>query len=290
MRQISVLLLSMLFLLATQPSTSWAGSERESLWLSPEHDDCSEGAVILVHGLNLKPGAMDPLGRKLVESGIAVYRLALPGHRGEDRKQRLAIDAEDLMQSLEEAASLVRKRCSGPLYAVGFSLGGLLTVVAQGEGKVDFDKMVLIAPAISLKGYTHLVTWLFPFFDVIPSRGPAPYRASVDGTSKALYRALFVLYDRRNPSNNQRLRRPARIYMNPDDELVSWEGLAEFIVEHDLEVQWSLKALDNDDAELNNFDHLAIDSQTLSPASWRMLFQEIQSFFASDQETRESEQ
>ncbi len=290
MRFFLLAFLSTTVLIGFHLSPVWASdTERESLWLSDTDKSCDNGAVILIHGLNLKPAAMDPLGHKLVDSGLAVYRLALPGHRGEDRKRRLAIKAQDLMQSLEEATTLVRSRCPGPLYAVAFSLGGLLTVVAQAEGEVNFDKMVLIAPAISLKRYTRLVTWLFPFFDVIPSRGPAPYRASVEGTSKALYRALFVLYDRRNSGSHQRLQRPTRIFMNPDDELVSWEGLAEFIVEHDLEVQWSIKALGNDEAELDDFDHLAIDSKTLSPESWRMLFKEIQSFFAAAPESHASE-
>lgn len=277
----SLLLLTLLSIVLGTSTSRAADSERQSLWLSSPTEDCTKGAVILVHGLNLKPGAMDPLGKKLVDSGLAVYRLALPGHRGEDRKQRLTVQAKDLMESLTEAASLVRTKCPGPLYAVGFSLGGLLTVVAQGEGKVDFQKMVLIAPAISLRSYTHLVTWLFPFFDIIPSRGPVPYRASEDGTSEALYRALFVLYERSSQLDVKRLRRLTRIYLNPDDELISSTGISKYIVDHGLEVKWDLKTLDNDKAELNDFDHLGIDSKTLSPTSWHMLYRETQEFFSS---------
>ncbi len=254
--------------------------ERRSQWLVEPQGSCRE-ALILVHGLNLKPSAMDEMGLAVSQKNLAVYRLALPGHKGESEEQRLKIKVSDLTESLASATKLVRTRCSGPLYSLGFSLGGLLTVVAQGEGIVAFDKMLLIAPALSLKSYTHLVTWLFPFFDIIPSRGPVNYRASKDGTSEALYRALFALQDRVPALKTKLLERPTRVFLNPDDELVSWSGTAEFIVEKNLEVNWSLTSLDNDQAELKSFDHLVIDQKTISPQSWEKLLREARLFLVT---------
>lgn len=275
-RRISFIFLSLLMLTL---SARAGDQERQSLWLSAPSGLCKKGAVVLVHGLNLKPGAMDEFGQQIAESGVAVYRLALPGHRGEGPKQRQKIQGKDLTQSLVKAAALVRQNCPGPLYAVGYSLGGLLTVVAQGEGLVAFDKMLLISPALALKSYTHLVTWLFPFFNIIPSRGPVAYRASEDGTSEALYRALFKLHRRAENLDEKGLLRLTRVYLNPDDELVSWSGTAKYIVEHNLETSWSLHRLDNEEAELNRFDHLGIDSKTLSPNSWNQLNREARALF-----------
>jgi esterase/lipase len=265
---------SLFLLLIFAPLITGAIDEqRQSQWLLEPKSACRE-ALILVHGLNLKPSAMDEIGLAISQKNLPVYRLALPGHRGESEEQRLKIKVSDLTDSLASATKMLRSRCSGPIYSLGFSLGGLLTVVAQGEGLVSFDKMILIAPALSLKSYTHLVTWLFPFFDIIPSRGPVNYRASKDGTSEALYRALFTLHDRVQGINTKLLERPTYVYLNKDDELVSWSGTADFIIEKNLEVNWSLSSLDNDQAKLKSFDHLVIDEKTISPRSWEKLLRD----------------
>ena len=87
-----------------------------------------------------------------------------------------------------------------PLYFVGNSLGALIGLSLQLEKnpqkQIRFDKMVLLAPAITPKFFTRWVKMfgLFGYDYILKSWSPESYQAQL-GTSVAAYKALFALVD-----------------------------------------------------------------------------------------------
>ena len=85
------------------------------------------------------------------------------------------------------------------MFLTAFSLGSLIGLdLFAFNPDVQFDRMVLFAPAIKVHGIIFLERVLSPFPRlVIPSLAPESYLSNKKGTPIAAYNALFDGLDRR---------------------------------------------------------------------------------------------
>jgi esterase/lipase len=122
----------------------------------------------------------------------------LSGHNKEDNDYHSASKDKWLNELNEELSLLKSKYKNLPLYALGYSLGGLLLVESlQNNTNSSIERLVLLAPALKVKPYTKLVRLLFPFGFIdfsLPSLAPKKYLA-YKYTSIQSYRSLFSLID-----------------------------------------------------------------------------------------------
>lgn len=113
----------------------------------PEHRSFREGdgpgTAVLVHGFPGTPAEVRPLAAALVAVGWRVHGPLLPGF-GADwatlRERRWTEWRDAVARSLADAAA-----SGAPVLAVGFSMGGALTLAALASG-APADAAVLIAP------------------------------------------------------------------------------------------------------------------------------------------------
>jgi carboxylesterase len=112
-----------------------------------EHQPFTTGdgpaTAVLVHGFPGTPAEVRPLAAALVAVGWRVRGPLLPGFGadwGTLRERRWTEWRDAVAAELENAAA-----SGGPVMAVGFSMGGALTLAALGNGALA-DSKVLIAP------------------------------------------------------------------------------------------------------------------------------------------------
>ena len=156
-----------------------------------------------------------------------------------------------------------------PLFLAGYSLGGLLGCELQiSRSDVHFDRMVLFAPALRITLKPYLLKALMPFPDlVLDSLSPEAYRTNA-GTPMAGYKALFDALDRFEKNMNGRLNIPTLIFMDRNDELISYDDLAAMIVGKHLD-QWRVVTVEKDPPEASRYaHHLLIDESTVGKVTW----------------------
>jgi len=274
------------------------GSGQSSEWHYSSAEGRLRGVCILVHGLNLNPERMNPLRDELCEAGIDVLQVHLAGHGKKDqdpddslsRRARLqAFRKVTLFQWMAEMQDAYRrahdrtKMQDVPLYYVGFSMGGLLgPLLMVSEDGMHFEKMVLLAPALRLRPRSYLVRPLFLFSRlVIPSRSPAEYRAN-PGTPIAAYNAMFQGIRKFNRHTNDALDVSTLVFLDKQDEFVSYRGLQELITRRDLQ-EWRLIPVAKDEqVDRHMYHHLIIDEASLGSTAFSDLSQIMRSFLRGD--------
>lgn len=245
------------------------------------------GAALVLHGLNLEPARMQPLIGLLNAAGFAAFNVALRGH-GENFTSRPGSDARrDRMAALkacryadwaEEALSAYREArrlaaaASGELCFVGFSYGALLgcdLLVSRPE--VAFTRMVLLAPALRLRTWDRAIRLLSPFPAlVLPTPAPDGYPAN-PGTPVAAYNALFETLEHFEARLGPRLNIPTLVFVDPGDELVSFEGLERLAAEQRLD-RWRIHPLRVSRPVLAGaLRHLILDEERAGRRAWAEL-------------------
>jgi esterase/lipase len=250
------------------------------------------GTALLAHGLNQRPSSWRELIDELTAWGLDVFRLGLTGHRGLSFADMHQVSAEIWLEEFEAAQVRAAERHPDhPLYFIGYSLGALLAAVAQvRQNRAQFDRQVLLAPALAVRPYTSLVlpmTWLF---SSLPSRSPRAYRANREGTTASAYRALFRLQAMLSKASCEHvLNIPTRVIMRERDELVSYAGISRFIARNDLD-KWRLLTIPPRSNNLldNSFRHLIIDSRALGAPAWDRMVATIHDFLLDGDERQES--
>jgi len=112
----------------------------------------SEGdtAVLVIHGFTGSPYFFREYARLLSEDGIHVRALRLPGHgtHVEDLEQSTHIDwREAVHRELEDLLDLGKK-----VFLLGYSFGADLAIDASIKFKNDIEGIILISPAVFIKG------------------------------------------------------------------------------------------------------------------------------------------
>jgi len=243
-----------------------------------------EGVALVIHGLNLSPARMAAVITALNEVGIDALRLSLKGHGG-NFTHRDGLDAtEARLEAFKEVSyplwfregvagyEQARQRARQnqvPLFLIGFSYGGLmgLDLLASRED-VRFQRAVLFAPALSLRGWDYAIRLFSPFPKmVIPALAPAEYLAN-PGTPMAGYNALFETLDHFESHIGPGLNIPTLVIMDPRDELVSYDGLKRLAEEHHLG-RWRFYPVRNHHSVLKGMlRHIVIDEASLGQELW----------------------
>lgn len=253
------------------------------------HAEDPQAVALVVHGLNLRPTAMNDIAWLLQQAGADVLTISLSGHAVElDEDSRLlqfreadfgvwqADVARGVAMAEERARELQR-----PLYLVGFSLGGLLSadylsLRASLDG-VQVDRMVLFAPAIVLRWSSYALMPFQVFPDIfLPSVAPELYRAN-DYAPASAYLSLYDGVRLIRDSAKDGLNVPTLLFMNPRDELVSDNGLRDFINHSGLS-RWQYVEVQKSGGAGATLDHLIIGPHSLGEETWQQVSHQMLEF------------
>ena len=239
---------------------------------------------MVIHGLNLNPGRMAAAISALNAAGIDAARLSLQGH-GLNFQHRQGTDAsearletfkgvsyplwfQETLKGYEQARQSAQQN-QVPLFLVAFSYGGLMGLdLLASRHDVRFQRAVLFAPALSLRGWDYAIRLFSPFPRmVIPALAPTDYLAN-PGTPIAGYNALFETLDHFESHIGPRLNIPTLVIMDPGDELVSYDGLKRLAEEHHLG-RWRFFPVRNHRSVLKGMlRHIVIDEASLGQEVW----------------------
>ncbi len=249
----------------------------------------TRGVALVIHGLNLRPSKMESIINNLTDTGIDTLNLSLRGH-GENydhhahkdpARARLetfkSVSYELWKSEIFTAYAAARSRSvekDVPLFFIGFSMGGLMGTDLLASGPdIQFDKMVLFAPAIKMHARNNIIRVLSPFPRLtIPSYTLASYQSN-SGTPMAGYNALFESHknfsDHAGPSVNV----PTLVFIDQKDEMVSYNRLKQMVQDENLD-QWQLYIVDKESTEEPaKVHHLIIDEPSTGEEVWRNMMQ-----------------
>jgi hypothetical protein len=165
-------------------------------------------------------------------------------------------------------------------------MGGLLGVdLLSSNPNVTFDKMVLFAPAIKMHRRNSLLKILSPFPRiVIPSMAHKSYLTN-DGTSIAAYNALFEMHAHLENNLNPKINIPAVVFIDKQDELISFSGLHNMIQDQNLN-QWNLHPVEKDKTATKiKMRHLIIDEASVGKNTWQEIVDVTITHFLGPQAT-----
>jgi esterase/lipase len=236
----------------------------------------ARGVVLLVHGLNQRPDSLDALAQALTAIGFHSYRITLSGH---EREGVSAFTPEVWERDVIQAYNEARQRYPTlPTFMIGYSLGGLLvTRVLDTHTDIKPAGVILIAPALSLRTLPRLgyiLTFLPPVSWRVSNIAPTAYRRFAQ-TPLFWYRNTLEIYSlTQNLTNPSHLRSiPTTILANPNDELVSFCGLTEWLKQNGMVTAWQLQRVKPTPTTPEIPEHLMIDENSLGALEWRKMLE-----------------
>lgn len=244
----------------------------------------AKAVTVLVHGLNNKPSSMKVLADFLCANGSDVVLVSLSGHTTHGpQMQHVSREGwhHDMQQAYLYARSMIENTASRPLYFLGYSLGALINLDLMTHiPEVKYDKMVLLAPANTLRRRVQLlqplVTRLLPKSWKIPSLIPKPYRAGTFTPVQA-YRVLFEMGTAVESKAYIELHVPTLIIVDPRDEMISLKQLEKMIQQYNLK-KWQICILKGHTDKSAAYHHLILDESSAGKANWQTIQHEIKSF------------
>ena len=255
-------------------------------WFNSPKPKGLRGVALVIHGLNLPPERMGPVIENLNSSGIDVLGLSLRGHGANfDHRDDLDAAAARLESFKNVSYTLwlneaylaylqVQKRAqqqNTPVFLTAFSIGGLIGLdLLISNPDVHFDKMVLLAPAISLHATVYLERILSPFPHlVIPSLADDAYLANKKGTPVAAYNALFEALNYFEENAGSKLNVPTLIFIDKQDEFIPLRGLNDLVEAHKLD-QWQFYIVKKEEEMgAGTFYHHILDASSTGEGVWR---------------------
>ena len=255
-------------------------------WYKSQKPGELNGVTLVIHGLNLRPDRMKPIISVLTEAGLDVLGLSLRGH-GANYAHRDDMDAATARLETFKNVSYplwineaylaylqVQKRAQQqnvPVFLTAFSVGGLIGLDLMAfQADVQFDKMVLFAPAISLRATIYLERALSPFPRlVIPSLADDAYLANIKGTPIAAYNALFEALYHFEDSAGSKINVPTLVFIDEQDEFIPLWGLKKLVEEKSLD-QWKFYIVQKEeDMGAGTFHHHIIDASSIGKVVWQ---------------------
>jgi len=253
-------------------------------WFHTQTTPKINGVALVVHGLNLKPDKMGSVITGLMDSGIDALNLSLRGHGNNYSRERNISEAKARIRSFKtvshglwmdethRAYRIARKRSEAkgaPLFFVGYSLGGLMGAdLLTSYQDVRFDRMVLLAPALNLYVTHYFMKLLFPFPRlVIPNLFLKFYRANY-GTPVAAFNSLFEALDHFKQNVSPKLNIPTLVFIDRQDELVSYRELKR-LIENEWLDQWRFHPIQKGKSGAKvRMRHLIIDEPSVGKEIW----------------------
>ncbi len=284
------LLLIALACAGPQPGAA-ADLDRSMRWFDKAPDRNLIGVALVVHGLNLNPDRMTNLIRILNTMGIGALQVSLKGHGdnfeplpgmalADARMEAFKsvshqIWADDFLKAYRYIMQL-RPDPDVPLFLIADSFGALLALdLSLNEPDVEFGRMVLFAPAVSMRGRNSLIRLLSPFPRfVVPSLSPGFYKAN-RGTPQTAYAVVFETLARFERSIGPKINIPTLVFIDPKDELVSYEGLRALLKQHELD-RWRVFRVEKDmTTAATRIHHLIIDPASVGQSTWRGMMERM---------------
>ena len=281
---------------STLPSIRIITKQRDSSqWFKITQTNKIKAVALVVHGLNLKPERMQSIILELNDAGIDVLNLSLRGHGNNFLKNKnLSTDEARLesfrtvtyslwLDEIYNAYLKARERASQnnvPVYFVGYSIGALMGCdLMLLHPDVFYDRMILFAPALNITFESYLLKALMPFPNiVIDSLSPVHYRSN-KGTPMAAYKALFEAVNYFNDNLNNKLNKPTLIFIDENDEFVSFSKLNEMIIRWNLN-HWQIHVVNKDNnASEKVSHHLMIDRASTGKKMWKQMRHAIKRHF-----------
>lgn len=183
------------------------------------------GTFLLIHGLNDSPYVFSDVKEQLVNRGFDVRAILLPGH-GNTPKAQLNMSYKTWLNAARQHLALLKKQTDGPVYAGGFSLGGVIATILAYEDK-DIEGLVLFSPAFKSQKH-HLLRWAslysrykpWVFGGMIIEDNPTKYNSiPINGTAQ-----YFKTTQQLNSLwRFKKLDIPVLIVMSQDDSVVNVE-------------------------------------------------------------------
>ena len=237
-----------------------------------------EKILLCAHGLNQNPSALKILLEDLTKLGFKTYLLHLPGHFGE--MDYSSLKAKDYYEAHKSSYDYLVQKYNQPIYFLGYSFGGLIGV--HHFDHCPFEKMILLAPAIKLHGYTTLLKAVVPYLSRIKSIAlgsdevEARYRYHNNGVPAEIYSSFFTIYSQNKFKDKSLAKKSeALVMIHPRDELVSSWKLRRWVTK---KTRWKFKTLDNKEAPFRRYNHLCFDPMTLGVDSYNTLLKDIKEF------------
>ncbi|WP_413560089.1 alpha/beta hydrolase [Bdellovibrio sp. HCB209] len=263
--------------LAASCPTLMKGSDSKTWW-RPSPRQPARGVALVVHGLNNNPNRMATIENILRDQGIDVLRMSLSGHNNNLNIFKL-VTAEmwerDALRAYCQANAHANKY-GMPLYYVGYSLGGVMGVALPSKYKqVHYDKMVLFAPALSIRRTPFILRILNQLnpLTIIPNLFRRDnYFANSFGTPVSAYKATFdvtnfVTYHTKRKNINV----PTLLFYDPRDELVSFSGVQNYVKAHQLN-QWKPFVVRKRPFSWQSlFHHAMIDPASVGYRRWEQM-------------------
>lgn len=281
-----------------QARVEQAAGTRSARWFAQAPGGPMTGVALVVHGLNLNPDRMINIIRTLNASGIGALRVSLQGHgdnftpidgmdQAEARMEAFkAVSyhkwAGDLLPAYRHIRQLSSRK-ELPLFLVADSYGALLALaLILTEADVQFDRMVLFAPALSMRSRNHIIRLLSPFPKwVWPSFAPKFYRAN-RGTPQAAYQVVFETLERFEGALGPKINIPTLVFIDPKDELISYPGLRKLKEKQKLD-QWRFHHITKDrPTATTRIHHLIITPAAVGRSTWREMTQRMLDHFQID--------
>lgn len=253
------------------------GSDSMTTW-RPSPYRPARAVAMVVHGLNLKPSRMSAIEDTLRNDGIDVLRVRLAGHNNNINIFKM-VTAEMWERDILRSYCIADERADRyqlPLYYVGYSLGGVMGVAAPSKfSHVRFDKMVLFAPALSIRRTPFILRILNTLnpLTIIPNLfNRNNGAASAIGVPVTAYLATFKIADfvskqtRRNAINV-----PTLVFYDLRDELISPSGIRGFVSGYRLD-KWKLYEVHKRPFSWQSmFHHMMIDPGAVGRARWQQM-------------------
>ncbi len=129
---------------------------------NPIRPENANTAFLLVHGFCASADELATLGEYLSNEGHASFAVQLAGH-GTTPEYLKETSWRDWYQSVRIGLDVVRSWNPEYVFVVGFSMGGLLSILLASE-ELDIDGLVLIAPALKIPGFLPKLVPLLKYF------------------------------------------------------------------------------------------------------------------------------
>jgi carboxylesterase len=107
-------------------------------------------ACLLIHGFTGSPWDLRPLGEALAKEGYAVRAIRLSGH-GQSPEAMLAVSHRDWKRECETALKELAEQHS-IIFLIGLSMGALLSILLTAQFPERVRGLVLLAPAVRIRG------------------------------------------------------------------------------------------------------------------------------------------
>ena len=245
-------------------------------------DPTPNGVILVIHGMNNNAGMMDPLIKVINDCGIIAARLTLAGHDcivSTKFDGSLSVWLADVQLAYK---NIVERYPNSKVSGLGFSLGGALLVTSIDQyPAINFEKLILLAPALRLRWYLRMLQplcFLGRLKYSVPNFVPAAYRTyrfspvtNYASTSDAV-RAVTRLSNPDRFSETKVL-----LAMSLKDNLLHLRGMPRWLRLNRL-ASWELVTLNAQPEIAKTLNHLVVDQQTLGASEWQRLTNIIRQF------------